>query len=190
GVHGRVDGAPGRGGARDPGGARECRGGDRCPARRRARGGDRAARGLRLPARGRAGRRGVLRWQARGGPRPDGRLPPRPAGGLADRTAGGVRAGRLRRRHRPGGAVTLTLDEVSHRYVTERGEVVHAVSDTSVTIPAGQFVCVVGPSGCGKTTLLKVLAGFLQPTGGGATMDGAPITAPSPERGVVFQHPN
>jgi ABC-type nitrate/sulfonate/bicarbonate transport system ATPase subunit len=86
--------------------------------------------------------------------------------------------------------VTLALDQVSHRYVTERGEVVHAVSDTTVTIPDGQFVCVVGPSGCGKTTLLKMLAGFLRPTGGAATMDGVPITAPSPERGVVFQHPN
>ncbi len=86
--------------------------------------------------------------------------------------------------------MTLTLDRVSHRYVGERGDVVHAVADTSVTIPDGQFVCVVGPSGCGKTTLLKVLAGFLRPTGGTASVDGEPITAPSPGRGVVFQHPN
>lgn len=86
--------------------------------------------------------------------------------------------------------MTLTLDQVSHRYVTERGEVVHAVADTTVTIPGGQFVCVVGPSGCGKTTLLKMLAGFLTPTGGTATVNGTPITGPSPERGVVFQHPN
>lgn len=86
--------------------------------------------------------------------------------------------------------MTLALEEVSHRYVTERGDVVHALADTTVTIPEGQFVCVVGPSGCGKTTLLKVLAGFLQPTGGTASIDGRAITAPSPDRGVVFQHPN
>lgn len=86
--------------------------------------------------------------------------------------------------------MTLVLDRVSHRYVSERGDVVHAVADTTVTIPDGQFTCVVGPSGCGKTTLLKVLAGFLHPTGGAASIDGEPITAPSPHRGVVFQHPN
>lgn len=86
--------------------------------------------------------------------------------------------------------MTLALEEVSHRYVSERGDVVHALADTTVTMPEGQFVCVVGPSGCGKTTLLKVLAGFLRPTGGTASIDGRPITAPSPDRGVVFQHPN
>jgi len=86
--------------------------------------------------------------------------------------------------------VTLELQDVSHRYITDRGEVVHAVAQTTLTIPEGQFVCVVGPSGCGKTTILRVLAGFLEPTGGTASVDGAAITAPSPERGVVFQQPN
>lgn len=86
--------------------------------------------------------------------------------------------------------MTLTLETVSHRYVSERGDVVHAVSETTIEIPDGQFVCVVGPSGCGKTTLLKMLAGFLRPTGGTVRMDGEPITGPSPDRGVVFQHPN
>ncbi|MDD9206572.1 ABC transporter ATP-binding protein, partial [Georgenia sp. 10Sc9-8] len=86
--------------------------------------------------------------------------------------------------------MTLTLEDVSHRYITDSGDIVHAVADTTLTIDAGQFVCVVGPSGCGKTTLLKVLAGFIRPTGGVATVDGAAITAPSHERGVVFQHPN
>lgn len=86
--------------------------------------------------------------------------------------------------------MTLELQDVSHRYITDRGEVVYAVAQTNLTIPEGQFACVVGPSGCGKTTILKVLAGFLEPTGGTASVDGAVITAPSPERGVVFQQPN
>lgn len=86
--------------------------------------------------------------------------------------------------------MTLQLEQVSHRYISDSGDVIHAVADTNLTIPRGQFVCVVGPSGCGKTTLLNVLAGFLQPSGGVASLDGRPITAPSPDRGVVFQQPN
>jgi NitT/TauT family transport system ATP-binding protein/taurine transport system ATP-binding protein len=86
--------------------------------------------------------------------------------------------------------VSFTLDAVSQRYVTDGGEIVHALADTSLTVEPGQFVCVVGPSGCGKTTLLNILAGFLQPTGGSATVNGRPITRPSHERGVVFQQPN
>jgi ABC-type nitrate/sulfonate/bicarbonate transport system ATPase subunit len=86
--------------------------------------------------------------------------------------------------------VSFVLDHVSQRYVTDAGEVVHALDDTTLTIDSGQFVCVVGPSGCGKTTLLRILAGFLEPTHGHATVDGRSIDGPSHERGVVFQSAN
>lgn len=47
----------------------------------------------------------------------------------------------------------------------------------------------VGPSGCGKTTLLKIIAGLIRPDSVDFTLsiDGKPITAPGPDRGVVFQ---
>src|SRR5699024_11956443 len=78
-------------------------------------------------------------------------------------------------------APVVALDGVSQRFVTDAGEVVHALAETDLEIPQGQFVCVVGPSGCGKTTLLKIIAGFLAPTGGIARYRDSVITAPRSE---------
>ncbi len=47
-----------------------------------------------------------------------------------------------------------------------------ALADVSLTLGAGEFVSVVGPSGCGKTTLLRILAGLLEPGGGRVLLDG------------------
>lgn len=62
-----------------------------------------------------------------------------------------------------------------------------AVSETSVDIPPGEFVCILGPSGCGKSTLLNTIAGYVKPTTGQAMVDGEEVTAPGPDRGMVFQ---
>lgn len=43
-----------------------------------------------------------------------------------------------------------------------RAQRVTALDDVSLSIPRGQFVCIVGPSGCGKTTLLRIVAGLEQ----------------------------
>ncbi len=40
------------------------------------------------------------------------------------------------------------------------------VNDISLTLPDGKIGCLLGPSGCGKTTLLRALAGFIQPSQG------------------------
>ena len=66
---------------------------------------------------------------------------------------------------------------------------VRALERADLACAQGDFVCIVGPSGCGKTTLMQTLAGFLVPTEGTVTLDGAAITGPGPERGVVFQQP-
>jgi NitT/TauT family transport system ATP-binding protein len=63
----------------------------------------------------------------------------------------------------------------------------HAVDRVSLEIAAGEFVCLLGPSGCGKSTLLSTLAGFVPASGGAVTIDGAPVTGPGPELGMVFQ---
>jgi NitT/TauT family transport system ATP-binding protein/taurine transport system ATP-binding protein len=94
-----------------------------------------------------------------------------------------------RRRSDPVGDHAVVLHGVAHRY-RGRGAEVQALASTDLEIGAGEFVAVVGPSGCGKTTLLQLLAGFLTPTEGRITVGGEQVTAPSPERGVVFQQAN
>ena len=83
----------------------------------------------------------------------------------------------------------VELRDLSLRY-DGRGGRVAALEEVDLTIRPGEFVAVVGPSGCGKTTLLKLIAGFLEPSSGTARFDGETIAGPSPERGVVFQQAN
>ncbi|HYW88776.1 MAG TPA: ABC transporter ATP-binding protein [Chloroflexota bacterium] len=67
------------------------------------------------------------------------------------------------------------------------GEVV-AFQDLDLEIRPNESLCVVGPSGCGKTTLLRCLAGLIQPTEGNVYLDGQPVKKPSPNVVMVFQH--
>ncbi len=81
----------------------------------------------------------------------------------------------------------IALTQVSRTFRRADGQGVTAVSDLSVAIPAGQFVCLVGPSGCGKSTLLQLLAGLLPPSRGTIEIAGVPVAGPGPDRGMVFQ---
>jgi spermidine/putrescine transport system ATP-binding protein len=55
-------------------------------------------------------------------------------------------------------------------------EAVHALSDVSLSIHRNEFFTLLGPSGCGKTTLLRLIAGFEQPSRGDILLDGEVIT--------------
>jgi NitT/TauT family transport system ATP-binding protein len=62
-----------------------------------------------------------------------------------------------------------------------------AVAETSIDVAPGEFVCILGPSGCGKSTLLNSVAGYVPTTSGQVLIDGEPVTAPGPDRRMVFQ---
>jgi nitrate/nitrite transport system ATP-binding protein len=62
-----------------------------------------------------------------------------------------------------------------------------ALGGVSLSIAEGEFVSVIGPSGCGKSTLLMMVTGLITATEGTIVLDGAPITGPGLDRGVVFQ---
>ena len=64
---------------------------------------------------------------------------------------------------------------------------VHALDSINLGFPAGQMTTLLGPSGCGKTTLLKIIAGLLEPSAGDVLVKGQKVTAPGPERAFVFQ---
>ena len=62
------------------------------------------------------------------------------------------------------------------------------LKDVNLTVEQGEFVAIVGFSGAGKTTLVSLIAGLIRPTTGKIMLNGAEITAPGPDRGIVFQN--
>src|SRR5829696_6986288 len=67
------------------------------------------------------------------------------------------------------------------------GRSVEALRELTFSVEASELVCVVGPSGCGKTTLLRCVAGLLEPTAGEVLLQGARVADPPPDLAVVFQ---
>ncbi|MBK0421742.1 ABC transporter ATP-binding protein [Leucobacter sp. CSA2] len=79
----------------------------------------------------------------------------------------------------------LVLSQITREF----GDFV-ATDRISLEIEDGEFLVLLGPSGCGKTTLLRMIAGLLEPTGGTIAIDGEDITAlPARKRdlAMVFQ---
>ncbi|MDH3473361.1 MAG: ABC transporter ATP-binding protein [Rhodospirillales bacterium] len=64
---------------------------------------------------------------------------------------------------------------------------VEALRAVDLAFPEGALTTLLGPSGCGKTTLLKIIAGLLEPSAGEVFVQGARVTGPGAERAFVFQ---
>jgi spermidine/putrescine transport system ATP-binding protein len=83
----------------------------------------------------------------------------------------------------------IEIERVSKAYGAGKSRFM-ALDDVTVTIRENEFFTLLGPSGCGKTTLLRVIAGFVDPTQGSVTMDGEDLLRLPPHRrpvNTVFQ---
>jgi ABC-type nitrate/sulfonate/bicarbonate transport system ATPase subunit len=82
----------------------------------------------------------------------------------------------------------LLVEAVSRTFPGVRGgPPTRALEPTSLAVADNDFICLLGPSGCGKSTLLRIVAGLDTPTTGRVLLDGAPVTGPGADRGMVFQ---
>src|SRR3954466_5988209 len=82
----------------------------------------------------------------------------------------------------------IVIEGVDHVYRPPSGRPVLALEDVSLDVGAREFVALLGPSGCGKSTLLYLIGGFLPTETGKILVEGTPVGAPGPDRGIVFQH--
>jgi nitrate/nitrite transport system ATP-binding protein len=81
----------------------------------------------------------------------------------------------------------LQIDRVTKVYPGAAGPVT-VLDEISLEVQEGEFVCVIGHSGCGKSTLLNMVSGFNTPTSGQVILNNQRITAPGPDRMMVFQN--
>jgi len=66
-----------------------------------------------------------------------------------------------------------------------------AVEDINLTVEKGEMVALLGASGCGKTTILRMIAGFLEPNSGTITINGKVVNRTPPHKrnvGILFQN--
>jgi NitT/TauT family transport system ATP-binding protein len=86
------------------------------------------------------------------------------------------------------GRALVTVDRVG-KVFRRHGRTIKALSDVTLTVNEGEFVCLLGPSGCGKSTLLNIVAGVLPYDEGSVVVDGRAVKGPGPDRGMLFQSP-
>jgi len=83
-------------------------------------------------------------------------------------------------------APAVRAEGLSVAFAGPEGEV-RALDRVDLEVRQGEFVCLLGPSGCGKSTFLGAVAGFVRPTSGRVLAGGREVSAPGPDRAMVFQ---
>jgi nitrate/nitrite transport system ATP-binding protein len=82
----------------------------------------------------------------------------------------------------------VQVDHVDKVFPLANGGRYIALENIDLQIKQGEFVSLIGHSGCGKSTLLNMIAGLDLPSQGGVILEGRQITAPGPDKMVVFQN--
>ena len=80
----------------------------------------------------------------------------------------------------------IELKNVGKIYYSEHNSN-EVVKDVNLDVRENEFVVLFGPGQCGKSTLINLIAGLQLPTSGEVVVDGKKVTAPGPDRGVVYQ---
>ena len=85
----------------------------------------------------------------------------------------------------------MTAPDLRCQNLTKDYGSVTAVDNVSFDVPAGSFFSILGPSGCGKTTIMRMIAGFQEPTSGDIQIKGKSVLNVPPNKrpvNMVFQH--
>ncbi|MEO5564133.1 MAG: ABC transporter ATP-binding protein [Chitinophagaceae bacterium] len=82
---------------------------------------------------------------------------------------------------------SIDINNVTVSFKTQNGEYT-AVKNISLTVKKGEIVSFIGHSGCGKSTLMGTISGMVKPSSGEVRANGALVTKPGPDRGIVFQN--
>jgi nitrate/nitrite transport system ATP-binding protein len=81
----------------------------------------------------------------------------------------------------------LNIDHVHMTFPTDNGPL-EVLNSVNLKVKKGEFISLIGHSGCGKSTVLNIVAGLLNASGGGVILEGKEVTEPGPDRAVVFQN--
>ncbi len=81
----------------------------------------------------------------------------------------------------------LSVRNISKAYPNGENGDTHVLENISFDMEEGEFLSILGPSGCGKTTLLKIIAGLLEPDEGEVLIDGEHVEPGHNRVGYIFQ---
>ena len=81
----------------------------------------------------------------------------------------------------------IVCDDISKTFIQKGNQRVHVLDHISLDVRENEIVVILGPGQSGKSTLLRIVAGLEEPSQGRVYNDGALVSGPGPDRGVVFQ---